>query len=81
MVFQEPMSALNPVQRCGAQVEEVLKIHTKMNAARRREEVLKLFEQVKLPDPERIYNSYPHQISGGQKQRVVIAMATPVGRM
>ena len=75
MVFQEPMSALNPVQRCGAQVEEVLKIHTKMNAARRREEVLKLFEQVKLPDPERIYNSYPHQISGGQKQRVVIAMA------
>ena len=75
MVFQEPMSALNPVQRCGAQVEEVLKIHTRMSAAERKAEVLKLFEQVKLPDPQRIYNSYPHQISGGQKQRVVIAMA------
>lgn len=75
MIFQEPMSALNPVQRCGAQVEEVLKIHTKMTASQRKAEVLKLFSQVKLPDPERIYNSYPHQISGGQKQRVVIAMA------
>ena len=75
MVFQEPMSALNPVQRCGAQVEEVLRIHTRMTAAQRKAEVLKLFEQVKLPDPRRIYNSYPHQISGGQKQRVVIAMA------
>ena len=75
MIFQEPMIALNPVQRCGAQVEEVLKRHTKMNAAQRKAEVLKLFGQVKLPDPERIYNSYPHQISGGQKQRVVIAMA------
>ena len=75
MVFQEPMSALNPVQRCGAQVEEVLRIHTRMTAAQRRAEVLRLFEQVKLPDPQRIYRSYPHQISGGQKQRVVIAMA------
>lgn len=75
MVFQEPMSALNPVQRCGHQVEEVLKVHTSMSKKERRAEVLKLFGQVKLPDPERIYSSYPHQLSGGQKQRVVIAMA------
>ena len=75
MVFQEPMSALNPVQRCGQQVEEVLKVHTYMSKKERKAEVLKLFEQVKLPDPQRIYSSYPHQLSGGQKQRVVIAMA------
>ena len=75
MVFQEPMSALNPVQRCGQQVEEVLKVHTSMSKKERKAEVLKLFEQVKLPDPQRIYSSYPHQLSGGQKQRVVIAMA------
>ena len=75
LVFQEPMSALNPVQRCGDQVEEVLRIHTRLSARERRAEVLRLFEQVKLPDPQRIYRSYPPQISGGQKQRVVIAMA------
>ena len=73
MVFQEPMSALNPVQRCGQQVEEVLKVHTSMSKKERKAEVLKLFEQVKLPDPQRIYSSYPHQLSGGQKQRVAIA--------
>ncbi len=67
-VFQEPMTALNPLMTCGSQVEESLKIRNK--AA-----VLKLFQQVRLPDPERIFDAYPHQISGGQRQRVMIAMA------
>ncbi|WP_439682659.1 nickel import ATP-binding protein NikD [Cupriavidus oxalaticus] len=75
MVFQEPMTALNPVMRCGAQVDEVLAQHTALSAAQRREQVLSIFARVRLPDPERIYDAYPHQLSGGQRQRIVIAMA------
>ncbi len=75
MVFQEPMTALNPVQRCGEQVDEMLREHTKLSAAERRREVLRVFERVHLPEPDRIHASYPHQLSGGQRQRIVIAIA------
>lgn len=75
MIFQEPMTSLNPVLRCGEQVAEAIRIHQKTAQKIAREETLKLFEQVQLPDPERIYRAYPHQLSGGQKQRVMIAMA------
>ncbi|WP_029695748.1 dipeptide ABC transporter ATP-binding protein [Comamonas badia] len=75
MVFQEPMTALNPVQRCGDQVDEMLREHSAMPAAERRREVLRIFERVHLPEPERIYAAYPHQLSGGQRQRIVIAIA------
>lgn len=75
MIFQEPMSSLNPTMTCGKQVAEVLKQHTNLKRSAIVEEVLSLFEKVKLPRPEGIFKSYPHQISGGQKQRVMIAMA------
>ncbi len=75
MVFQEPMSALNPSIRCGKQVAEVLLQHRNINPKLAKKEVLELFKQVRLPDIEKIYQSYPHEISGGQMQRVVIAMA------
>ncbi|MFY3309204.1 ABC transporter ATP-binding protein [Achromobacter ruhlandii] len=75
MVFQEPMTALNPIMRVGRQVEEVLQRHTKLNAVARRQRVLELFGQVALPDPQAIYQAFPFQMSGGQRQRVVIAMA------
>ena len=75
MIFQEPMTALNPVERIGDQVLEVLEIHRDGDRAGRRERVLEMFRAVKLPDPERIFRSYPHELSGGQRQRVVIAMA------
>ena len=75
MVFQEPMSSLNPSLKCGYQVLEILLQHTSLSKKEAKTEVISLFEKVKLPRPENIYNSYPHQISGGQKQRVVIAMA------
>lgn len=75
MIFQEPMTSLNPVQKCGRQVEEMLRLHEKVTASQARERVIKLFEEVMLPRPEKIYDSYPHEISGGQKQRVMIAMA------
>lgn len=75
MVFQEPMTALNPVMRCGLQVDEVLKQHTLLGAAERRARILEIFERVHLPEPPRIYASYPHQLSGGQRQRIVIAIA------
>ncbi|RYF83636.1 MAG: ABC transporter ATP-binding protein, partial [Comamonadaceae bacterium] len=64
MVFQEPMTALNPVMRCGAQVDEMLAEHTQADAAARRAQVLQVFERVHLPEPERIYDAYPHQLSG-----------------
>lgn len=75
MVFQEPMTALNPLHRVGRQVEEVLRLHTGLRRADRRDRVLQLFEETHLPDPAAIYRAYPHQLSGGQRQRVVIAMA------
>lgn len=75
MIFQEPMSSLNPSLKCGFQVEEMLLQHTKLSKKEIRKETLDLFDRVKLPNPEKIYESYPHQISGGQKQRVIIAMA------
>ena len=75
MIFQEPMSSLNPSLKCGFQVAEILEQHTTLSKKEIKQEVLQLFSRVKLPDPEKIYESYPHQISGGQKQRVMIAMA------
>ncbi len=75
MIFQEPMSSLNPSMRCGRQVEEVLYQHTSLTKKEIKSETLLLFEKVKLPNPIRAYDSYPHEISGGQKQRVMIAMA------
>ena len=76
MIFQEPMTSLNPVMTCGKQVEEVLKHHSDLSNTEIKNEVIRLFQKVKLPDAERIYQAYPHQLSGGQKQRVMIAMAT-----
>ena len=75
MIFQEPMSSLNPSMRCGKQVEEILLQHSKLSSLEVKTEVFSLFEKVKLPNPERIFKAYPHEISGGQKQRVMIAMA------
>jgi len=75
MIFQEPMSALNPSMTCGDQVNEILKQHTLLSKNERVEETLNLFEKVKLPQPKRAYKAYPHEISGGQMQRVMIAMA------
>lgn len=75
MIFQEPMSSLNPSIRCGEQVVEVLRQHLSLSKKDARAETISLFEKVKLPVPETIYTSYPHEISGGQKQRVMIAMA------
>ncbi len=75
MIFQEPMSALNPSMTCGDQVNEILKQHTLLSKKERIEETLNLFEKVKLPQPKRAYKAYPHEISGGQQQRVMIAMA------
>ena len=75
MIFQEPMSSLNPTQRCGKQVAEAMLIHNKVSKAEAKAQVIALFEKVQLPDPERIYRSYPHEMSGGQIQRVMIAMA------
>lgn len=75
MIFQEPMSALNPSLSCGFQVAEILRNHTTLSSKAIKKEVLHLFEKVKLPRPQEMYSSYPHQISGGQMQRVMIAMA------
>jgi len=75
MVFQEPMTALNPVMTCGAQIDEVLEEHTRLSPDERRAKILATIREVSLPEPERIYASYPHQLSGGQRQRIVIAMA------
>ncbi|MGC1471150.1 MAG: ABC transporter ATP-binding protein [Psychroserpens sp.] len=75
MIFQEPMSSLNPSMTCGKQVQEILLQHEKLSKAAAKIETLALFESVKLPLPERVYKAYPHEISGGQKQRVMIAMA------
>tara|TARA_B100001146_G_scaffold225257_1_gene249092 strand:+ start:16668 stop:18356 length:1689 start_codon:yes stop_codon:yes gene_type:complete len=75
MIFQEPMSALNPSLKCGYQVIEMLQQHGDLTQRKAKQEVQRLFEKVKLPRPDAIFNSYPHQLSGGQMQRVMIAMA------
>ncbi|MDJ0946177.1 MAG: ABC transporter ATP-binding protein [Kiloniellales bacterium] len=75
MIFQEPMTALNPVMRIGEQIEEVLQIHTKMSARDRMARVIEVMDAVKLPEPARLVSTYPHQLSGGQRQRVMIAAA------
>ena len=75
MIFQEPMTSLNPVFTCGDQVLEAIMLHQKLNKNEAKNLTIELFKKVQLPDPERIYSTYPHQISGGQKQRVMIAMA------
>jgi peptide/nickel transport system ATP-binding protein len=75
MIFQEPMTSLNPVIRCGDQVMEALLLHQKITKKEAKVKVLDLFNEVQLPTPERMFSSYPHQLSGGQKQRVMIAMA------
>lgn len=75
MVFQEPMSALNPVTRCGEQVAEVLSAQESIPKKQAREKVLAIFDAVKLPDPQKAFDAWPHELSGGQRQRIVIAMA------
>jgi peptide/nickel transport system ATP-binding protein len=75
MIFQEPMSALNPSMNCGKQVEEILLQHTNITKKTAKEEVIRLFNAVKIPEPESSFKKYPHEISGGQQQRVMIAMA------
>jgi len=75
MIFQEPMTSLNPVFTCGDQVMEAIMLHQKLDKEAAKALTIKLFEEVQLPTPERIFSTYPHQISGGQKQRVMIAMA------
>jgi len=75
MIFQEPMTALNPCFTVGEQIQEVFAAHASMPKAQRRAKTLALLHEVKLPEPERIYRSYPHQLSGGQRQRIVIAIA------
>jgi peptide/nickel transport system ATP-binding protein len=75
MIFQEPMTSLNPVYKCGKQITEIIKLHKKISSSEAKKQTLALFEEVLLPRPAEIYNAYPHQLSGGQKQRVMIAMA------
>ena len=75
MIFQEPMTSLNPVISCGKQVAEALIIHKNLSRSEAKQRTIQLFEKVKLPRAEKIFDAYPHELSGGQKQRVMIAMA------
>lgn len=75
MIFQEPMTALNPVMTVGNQIDELIAIHTDLRKEKRAQRVIELLAAVKLPDPEHLVRSYPHQLSGGQRQRAMIAMA------
>ena len=79
MIFQEPMTALNPLLTIGRQIEEVIEIHRRSRAPERRRQVLDILAAVHLPEPERIAHAYPHQLSGGQRQRAMIAMALVLG--
>ena len=75
MIFQEPMTSLNPVITCGGQVAESLQLHKKISFGEAKQQAIEWFRKVKLPEPEKVFSKYPHQLSGGQKQRVMIAMA------
>ena len=75
MIFQEPMTSLNPVIRCGKQITEALLLHTRISQKEAKQKTIELFQDVQLPDPEKVFYKYPHELSGGQKQRVMIAMA------
>ena len=75
MIFQEPMTALNPVMSCGDQIDEVLRTHTRLDPRARRERIRTVMAEVHLPDPDQLIHAYPHQLSGGQRQRIMIAMA------
>ena len=75
MIFQEPMTSLNPLMTCGRQVMESLQLHQHLSRKEARHAAIEWFRQVELPDPESMADRYPHQLSGGQKQRVMIAMA------
>ena len=75
MIFQEPMTSLNPVFTCGNQVAESIQLHKKISTVEAKKQAIEWFRKVKLPEPEKVFSKYPHQLSGGQKQRVMIAMA------
>ena len=75
MIFQEPMTSLNPVLTCGNQVTEAIRLHLRVDSTEAKQRAIKLFNEVQLPRPEAIFDSYPHELSGGQKQRIMIAMA------
>ncbi|MCX7986079.1 MAG: ABC transporter ATP-binding protein [Bacteroidales bacterium] len=75
IIFQDPMASLNPSIRCGNQVDEMLELHTPLSSAERKKRILKLFEEMQLPHPEKIYKRYPHELSGGQRQRIMMAIA------
>ena len=75
MIFQEPMTSLNPVKRIGWQIEESLRIHTELNKEERYQKAIEMMKEVELPDPERLYRQYPHELSGGMRQRVMNAAA------
>ena len=75
MVFQEPLDAFDPLFTIGQQIDEVLAAHTQLSPLQRRQKALEVLSQVRLPEPERVFRSYPHQLSGGQRQRAMIAQA------
>lgn len=79
MVFQEPMTSLNPVFTVGNQVAEVFTVHNGFGRRKAKDSTVRMFKKVRIPDPERIFDSYPHQLSGGMQQRVMIAMALACG--
>lgn len=79
MVFQEPMTSLNPLMTVGRQIDELIERHSNLSAKERRAKIIDMMEEVRLPDPVRVFASYPHQLSGGQRQRVMIVMAMVLG--